>query len=60
VIRELVQEPMKTWSSRVPATSSSGAVLSGDMGRASVIGTCSASISKTFSYPASGSEATGS
>ena len=25
VIRELVQDPMKTWSSRVPATSESGA-----------------------------------
>ena len=49
VIRELVQEPMKTWSSRVPATASIGSVSSGDIGLASVMGTPEASISYTRS-----------
>jgi len=56
VILEFVQEPMNTWSTRVPSTSSIGAVLSGDIGLASVIGTCSASISNVRSYTASGSD----
>jgi len=55
----LVQEPMKTWSRRVPATSSMEAVWSGDIGLARVIGMVAASNSKVFSYSASGSEATG-